>query len=401
MSSEVSSANGKTGSLYYTIMKLACGFGDADEGCFFIVDNEPDTLKLILNYPKVKVCNEIYTLKKQSVLKETISSKKPVLIGKNSTDDDKIREYKAKGSYIILPIIVKNEVFAVITIYNKKDKAEFNNDDFALLNAFSSAASITIENELLSIDLISKNRLEEEMKIAQKIQTAILPKIFDSNNFDISGVMVPAEEVGGDYFDFIVDDAGREWFCVGDVTSHGVTPGLIMMMSQSIINTVVNMPGINPKEAVSRLNKILFENIKNRLGVSEFMTFSIFCHTGNGNFITAGKHIDYLIYRQDTKDVNRVKTNGMWIGVMKDISAKTTEDTFTLNKGDILFLYTDGVTEAPDKDRALFGIDRLINVIKSNGDKKSKDLIEDVMSEINRYLGEQDDDITMLCIKYK
>ncbi len=401
MSSEITAGIGNSDSLYFTIMKLACGFADAESGCFFVLNENGDSLKLVVNYPGTRKCSDSYLLKKNSILRRCIERKKPILINNESEDDEALAEYELKGSYIILPITIKGSVFGIITIYNKKGHDDFNVDDFTLLNAFSSAASVTVENEILSVDLISKNRLEEEMKIAQKIQTAILPKIFDNEIFDISGLMIPAEEVGGDYFDFIVDESGREWFCVGDVTSHGVTPGLIMMMSQSIINTVVNIPGITPGSAVTKLNKILFENIKNRLGVSEFMTFSIFCHTGDGKFITAGKHIDYLIYRSGTEVVERVQTNGMWVGVMADITSRTREDSFELASGDVLFLYTDGVTEAPDSSKNLYGMQRLMDILKNNGKKNSADIVESIRGDLVGYMHEQDDDITMLCIRRK
>jgi serine phosphatase RsbU (regulator of sigma subunit) len=297
--------------------------------------------------------------------------------------------------------LYNDKIYGCINVTNKIDKTSFTDDDLSLLNAFSAAASVIIQNAILNKNLIAKNRLEKEMELAKRIQTAILPKKYESTNFDIAGLMIPAEEVGGDYFDYIIDTNHREWFCIGDVSSHGLTPGLIMMMAQSIINTLIISRKNNPADVINYLNNVLFENIRNRLNSFEYMTVSIITHDGNGKMILAGKHEDIIIYRKKTNRIKTISTKGMWVGLLPTIQNLTVNIPFTLDSGDILLLYTDGVIEALDKNYKQFDIKRLSHIMLENCNKTPEEIIKIIVESVNNFMNIQKDDITLLAVRKK
>jgi serine phosphatase RsbU (regulator of sigma subunit) len=298
-----------------------------------------------------------------------------------------------------VPLFVQNKIYGCFYVKDKNDETGFTADDLAILAAFSSSAAVSLENAILNTNLIEQQKLKKEMEIASKIQEAILPKDFNNQFFDIYGMMIPAEEVGGDYYDFIIDRKGQSWFCIGDVSSHGVTPGLIMMMAQSIINTMIQTGDYTPKQIIDRLNIILYDNISRRMQRSEYMTISIFCHKGDGNFIASGLHESFLIYRSEEKLVEKKETKGMWAGIVADISHATEDTDFKLENDDVLFLYTDGVIEAKNKDNTQYDMVNLQKHLAQYAGGSSKHLVEEIKKQLDDFIFQQNDDITMLAIR--
>src|SRR5204863_1544353 len=138
---------------------------------------------------------------------------------------------------------------------------------------------------------------DQEMALARSIQTSVLPKSFELSGFDISAIMLPAEEVGGDFYEFRPITGGGAWIGVGDVTGHGVTSGLIMMMAQSMFTVLCEQHGHNsPARFVSLLNRAMFYNLKSRLDQDRFMTMVIARVHGDGRMVYAGAHTDLLVY---------------------------------------------------------------------------------------------------------
>ena len=245
--------------------------------------------------------------------------------------------------------------------------------------------------------LLSAEREKSEMELASRIQTSLSPAIPSKEYYDITAVMLPAAEVGGDYYDLIQEDNGRIWFGIGDVSGHGLTSGLIMMMAQTAFNTILlNDPDINSDKLVSHVNKVMYQNIKQRLGEDHFMTLSFMVANPDGTVCTAGCHLDILVWRNATKKVERIVTNGIWLGLIPDIEDNTTTTTFKLESGDFMFLYTDGLIEASDANNKLYDMDRLIEKLEEFGAMPVKDIEEHIISDVYTFMNEQKDDITFV-----
>src|SRR5512138_3852649 len=161
-------------------------------------------------------------------------------------------------------------------------------------------------------------------------------------------MMLTAYTVGGDYYDIIRTD-GADWVLIGDVSGHGVTAGLTMMMIQTAIRTVVLSGGddpskLTPAQVLSKVNAAVRGNLQ-KVSEDHYMTITGLQLEGR-SVRYSGLHQDILIYRASARTVERVETRGMWIGPVDDIKPLLRDDTLELTSGDILLLYTDGITEA-------------------------------------------------------
>ncbi|HPJ42078.1 MAG TPA: PP2C family protein-serine/threonine phosphatase, partial [Spirochaetota bacterium] len=214
--------------------------------------------------------------------------------------------------------------------------------------------------------------------------------------YDVSVNMTPADEVGGDYYD-IINIGGAYWIVIGDVSGHGVPAGLVMMMLQTAIRTVLNNnPHIAPSELLADINRVLTANIR-LLGEDKFVTITILACFSGGRFIYSGLHEDIMIYRADSRAVESIKTEGMWLGIKNDITEFMSDDELVINEGDVLFLYTDGITEAFDKNRNIFSKKRLRELLEKEGNKPADEIRRSVLAELEGYA--KHDDVTMIIIR--
>ncbi len=244
------------------------------------------------------------------------------------------------------------------------------------------------------------NILGKEMELARQIQTAILPKNVSHDELDIEATMLPAEEVGGDYYDVLYGQDGALWLGIGDVSGHGVTPGLIMMMAQTVHTTITTQLDVTPQDVVNIVNKVLFQNVNQRLGEDHFMTFSTLKYMGNGDFIHAGAHLDLVVYRRQTQECELFDTPGTWLNLLPDISHATENTSFHIEVGDILVLYTDGLTEAENARHELFDMKRLVASVTKHADKRPAAMRDAIMQDVLDWCEEyRDDDMTLLIVR--
>lgn len=246
-------------------------------------------------------------------------------------------------------------------------------------------------------------RMNVEMKLARRIQTALLPERVDHDELDITAVMLPAKVVGGDYYDFTFDRAGNLWFAIGDVSGHGITAGLIMMMVETAFNVCIkDFPDPSPKDIVVIINHILKENVQDRLQEEHFMTLNLLQYKGKGHFIFAGLHVDIIVYRAAEKKCEFITTEGCYLGLIPEVEPSTENRDFTLNKDDILVLYTDGITEARQKGKKMLDSDGLAGIIEQNAHKSVDEIKDTVLEQTLEWYGEkQKDDITMIIARKK
>jgi serine phosphatase RsbU (regulator of sigma subunit)/phage-related protein len=241
-----------------------------------------------------------------------------------------------------------------------------------------------------------------EMDLATKIQTVLLPQDPDLPSYRISAKMVPASSVGGDYYDVLRVD-GVDWILIGDVSGHGVTSGLTMMLVQTAARTVLLSAGenahkITPKQLLSRVNASVRSNIQ-KINADQYMT--IMALRLEKNMVSfAGLHQDVLVYRQRSNTVERIETRGIWVGLVDDISDMLDDDTFEMGEGDTILLYTDGVTELTT-DSKLLGTDGLATLLQqlAVGDALPDVIVDGVTERVRG--GPVKDDVTVLAARYE
>lgn len=246
---------------------------------------------------------------------------------------------------------------------------------------------------------ISLQRSEHEVEIAAHIQSALLPRTFDVPGLDIAGVMRPATDVGGDYFDVVRTPTGC-FVGIGDVAGHGLSAGLVMLMTQSVVSALARDDG-SPRDVVVLLNEVLHENVHRRLGSHEHVTFNLLRIERDGTVVHAGAHEDILVWRAAHGVLERIATSGTWIGASPDVSKVTTEHRFSLSPGDLLLLHTDGVTEARNDEREQFGLERLEAALRTAArEHDAERTLEQLCATFGKWTQRHADDWSLLVVRY-
>lgn len=244
----------------------------------------------------------------------------------------------------------------------------------------------------------ARDALWGEMEVAKQIQTALLPRVHELPGYKIAAAMLPAEEVGGDYYDIIEAEHGETWLAIGDVSGHGVESGLIMMMTQTSLDTTINRsPGLSPSTLLGYVNAVIRRNIS-RLGADRYMTLTAI-RLEQDRMVFAGKHQDILVYRANRAATDVVATHGGWIGVVDDLRPHLEDHAVSLEGGDVVLLYTDGITEATDASGEMFGEERLRQALTRHATGRVEDVVANIVREVREHMAEQDDDLTVVALR--
>jgi len=268
---------------------------------------------------------------------------------------------------------------------------------------------ITIEKSLKEIEeykliLSSQTKLialQQELDIANVIQTSILPKTFppfpDRKEFDIYAKMIPAKEVGGDLYDFFLIDKYRLGVVIGDVSGKGIAAALLMAVCKTLLKATA-YKGIPADNILSEVNNILFEESPSNMFVTVFYGV-LDTRSGAFEYSNGGHNSPYLI-STDGKVQPLADIGGMLLGALKDM--EYTSNVIMLKPGESLFFYTDGVTEAFNKDNEEFQDSRLEQILDNKNSLNTNDLVHHVFENVQAFANgvEQSDDITCLALKY-
>jgi PAS domain S-box-containing protein len=258
--------------------------------------------------------------------------------------------------------------------------------------------------QILLNEAVVAAKVEEELALARRIQTSILPRELHVPQLEIAALMVPATEVGGDYYEVLPAPEGC-WIGIGDVAGHGLDAGLIMLMVQSATAALAAArPDATPRELLSTLNQVLYENIRTRLEQKHHVTLTLLryrpCPRG-GRFSYAGAHEEMVVWRHDTRRLELIPTPGTWLGARPRIDHTTANHMLELHERDVLVLYTDGVTEAMDARRRQYGLERLGQVIADHHDVSMGRLCQAILESVRAWMAEQLDDISIVAIRQK
>lgn len=263
------------------------------------------------------------------------------------------------------------------------------------------SAEIAALNEQLQKENI---RMKTELDITREVQRLILPtsdELAKIPDLEIAGFMQPASEVGGDYYDVIYHN-GQVKIGIGDVTGYGLESGMLMLMVQTAVRTLLVNNETDPKKFLDTLNRTIYSNVQ-RMNSQKNMTLCLVDYQ-DGKVRISGQHEEMLVVRRGGL-VQRVDTVdlGFPIGLEEDISQFIAYADIQIYPGDTVVLYTDGITEAEDKNRVQYGIKRLMEVIKENWQQSAEEIKQAVIDDLWEYMGTQKplDDITLVVLKRK
>jgi len=244
----------------------------------------------------------------------------------------------------------------------------------------------------------ARDALWSEMELAKRIQTALLPDKRRLGGFDIASTMLPAREIGGDYYDIIETSDGDKWVTIGDVSGHGVDAGLIMMMAQTcIISTISNIRNCQPSELLSSVNQVIRENIA-RLGSDHYMTMMAI-RFNESKMTIAGKHQDLIIYRSTLNKIETITVNGTWLGITDKIDNYLIDINENIGDGDIVLLFSDGVTECTNKNDEMFGQARLEEALTLYADLPIDKILNRIIEDVSNFQEDQYDDMSLVIVK--
>ena len=234
-----------------------------------------------------------------------------------------------------------------------------------------------------------------EMRLAKKIQTALVPTEPTLKGCEVAATMQPTDEVGGDYYDvFAVGET--EWVLIGDVSGHGVPAGLIMMMCQTAARSALAAePELSPDQLLVTINSTLAENIK-RLDENKYMTITALRRWADGRIEFAGLHQDLFVYRAEKNVVERLPQSGTWLGIVDELEGKFPVQKLSLKPQDVLLLFTDGVTEAR-RDGQLLDDDGLEEIFLRTARLSAEEILASILRELEGF--EIEDDLSLVVIR--
>jgi len=297
-------------------------------------------------------------------------------------------------SLIAAPLIVNDQVNGIISATNKP--AGFNASDLDLLTTIAGSAAIAIENARLYQVAVEKGRMERELQVARQVQADLLPR--EMPNFpgwEIAAMWQPAREVSGDYYDFVPAHKNLD-IIIGDVSDKGMPAALLMVQTRSILRANLS-PAKTMARGVTRANELICASSANDMFVT-MACVRLDAKSGKIICVNAG-HNRPLICRARDGALSELVRTGVALGI--DAERKYTQKTERLQRGDLVVLYTDGVTDAMNAVGEMFGEERLREIVLAHHASSAVDLIAAFQNELEKFIGSAApaDDITVVAAK--
>jgi len=294
-----------------------------------------------------------------------------------------------------VPLRVKDRIIGVLYVDSHATSKEFTNSDLTLLNALAYQVAITLDNARLLEHYVEKQRIQQGLFIARDIQRALLPGgPLSVPGFDVYGTSVACEETSGDYFDYIRQGEDRVGIVVGDVAGHGIGAAMFMATARALLRAFL-YANSDPSVTLANLNDFLSEDME----TGRFMTLfygDLDVKKRTLTYVRAG-HNAPLLYRRATDRFEELDAPGVALGMVRGFRFRTSEPV-SIHSGDLLFLFTDGIIEAMNKEKEQFGIERVAELIRQNQNRPAREICETLRRGAAEFShpAPQEDDLTMI-----
>ena len=328
-----------------------------------------------------------------------ITHNKPLLINDLSSDD-RISVGSGENipfhSILSVPLSLKGKMIGSINLFNKKGEEGFTDADKRLLTIIAAQSAHVIENARLSEEEKILQLMKEEMRLAYKIQMDLLPSVApEIEGYDIAGKSIPAKTVGGDYFDFIRITPSCMCVCLGDVSGKGIPAALLMSNLQATLRGQV-LQDQTPQACVKKSNLLLFKSTD----MDKFATLFygvLNTETHEFHYCNAGHNYPFLI--RANGETLRLDVGGLVLGALEDFQFE--ESSIQFMPGDLLVIFSDGISEATNVRDEMFGEERLERLVAGKRGKTAVELIEVILEEVRDHaeLTPQSDDMTLVVMK--
>ncbi len=301
------------------------------------------------------------------------------------------------GLKVIVPMQTQGEAKGVVLLGEKLSREEFSDPDLEFLSSLANLAVISLENARLFQEAIEKQKLEDELLIAREIQKGLLPSVIPTiPGVEIAATNISSKQVGGDYYDVLQVDQHRYIIAIGDVSGKGTPAALLMANLQAIIRALAPLD-LPLSQFTHRVNELMCANT----GGNKFVTFFwgiIDDRARTLTYVNAGHNYPFLLHEDGS--VQRLDKGGMILGVMKSVPPYEQESIY-LASGDLLVLFTDGVSEAMTKDSVEYGELRLENLLPTIRHLNPQAIADSIHKDVLHHTkgAPQSDDITMMIVK--
>jgi phosphoserine phosphatase RsbU/P len=305
------------------------------------------------------------------------------------------------ASVMITPLLYGRQNMGVLALGQAVKSAPFTASDFVIFKSIAEQSAFALYNAIIYSEANEKKRLDHDLHIAREIQRVLLPSVAPTvAGFEIHGLNIPANQVSGDYFDYIKVDDERLSVAIADVSGKGVPASLIMAICRSVLRSTA--PGnASPADVLQKVNRQLYPDIKEDMFIS--MAYVVLDHAHNAVTLARAGHDAPLLYKHSTQTVTPVKPPGMAVGIDSgDVFDRITRDfSLELERGDCLIFYTDGVTEALNAEGDEFGLERMIKSVQASAMKGAAEITNRLTEEVRTFMGSQpqNDDITLIAIR--
>lgn len=301
-------------------------------------------------------------------------------------------------SIILFPLIARGEMVGALGVDQGEKEHHFSEEEIRVLYGIANQAAVAIERARLDEQAELKKRLDYELGLARQIQTSFLPPRPPSlPEYDIAAAWHAARLVGGDFYDMIPLHHQQLGLVIADVSDKGLAAALFMALTRTVIRTMaIGKP--TPREALERANDVIIADAQSDMFVTAYYAV-LDTTTANVSFVNAG-HNPPLIYHHASRTVTAVTDHGIALGIMSNIELP--QGHFKLECGDVLVMYTDGVTDALDASgEEEFGATRLTEVVLEHGSKNAQELTDEILGAVQEFAhgAPQFDDLTLLVVR--
>lgn len=324
----------------------------------------------------------------------------PVELEGLELDSPAVRALRAAGVVLVVPLVSSGELIGTLNLGPRLSEQGYSTDDKRLLDTLAgyAAPAMRVGQLVRAHEVEARNveRIEQELRVAQLIQQQFLPTALpDLPGYHVAAFYRPARTIGGDFYDFATLPDGRILFVCGDVTDKGVPAALVMASTHALLREAATRM-TSPGQVLASVNDMLCADIPAHMFVT-CLAIALDPATGALDFANAGHNLPYV--RTTAGDgVRELKATGMPLGLMPGMRYDETSDVLAAGEG--MLLHSDGLAEAHDASRAMFGFDRLATLVGSS--PGGEVLIDRLLSELTAFTGpdvEQEDDITLVTLE--
>lgn len=345
----------------------------------------------------------------EGLIGSVAQSKKAILISNGKEDPRVVQHYEPSlfiHSLIITPILFRNHLLGVLAVANSIDSKPFDKNDLSVTESLAEQAGMAIHNANLMNLLIEQKKLDFDLSLASNIQGMLLPKQFPKNNaLQIDAYYQPAQKVGGDLYDVFSLPENRIGIAIADVSGKGIPASILMAICQTNLRHLAQKH-YSPSAVLKEMNFVMHPEI--RQGMFITITYAILDTLTNTITLARAGHEPPIIFKYNDKEDNyafeRISSPGMALGMVSHEIFDTVIQDISLpfNPKDTFILYTDGITEATNKEDEEFGINRLNKSIIPSLNSSTKNINQKVISALEEFTEQRKnmDDLTLVTIKY-